>query len=78
MECMSYVSASAPTLVNGSLTNEFALGMGLHQGDYLLLFLFVIAAKYLNVLLKASIDVGLYNVNIIGEKLEALVRVLHL
>jgi hypothetical protein len=58
MTCVS--SATVSVLVNGSPTNEFSMRRGLRQGDPLSPFMFLIAAEGLNVMLKASVDSGLF------------------
>ena len=57
-ECVS--TATTSVLVNGSPTNEFALGRGLRQGDPLSPFLFLLAAEGLNVMMKATVDANLF------------------
>jgi hypothetical protein len=68
MECIS--SASASILVNGSPTNEFKFERGLRQGDPLSPFLFLLAAEGLNVMMKASVDAGLFRGYLIGDNVE--------
>ncbi|MCH84310.1 cysteine-rich receptor-like protein kinase, partial [Trifolium medium] len=76
MTCVS--SATASVLVNGSPTNEFKLGRGLRQGDPLPPFLFLIAAEGLNVMLKASVPVGLYKGYQVGSDVSTTTRISHL
>lgn len=56
--CIS--SASLSMLVNGSPTTEFLMGKGLHQGDPLSHFLFIIAGEAIHVMMEDSIERGLY------------------
>nr|GEX56480.1 cysteine-rich receptor-like protein kinase [Tanacetum cinerariifolium] len=53
-------SASISVLVNGSPTKEFNMGRGVRQGDPLSLFLFILAAKGLNLIMQDAVDKGLY------------------
>lgn len=46
-------------LVNGPTTKEFDLRRGLHQGDPLSLFLFLLVAKVLHLMLSKVEDLGL-------------------
>jgi hypothetical protein len=57
-ECVS--TATASVLVNGSPTDEFQLKRGLRQGDPLYPFLFLLAAKGLNVLMTAAVNSNLF------------------
>ncbi|MCH86339.1 cysteine-rich receptor-like protein kinase [Trifolium medium] len=76
---MSYIStATASVLVNGSPIKEFSIGRGLRQGDPLSPFLFLIAAEGLNVILKASVDSGLFKGYQIGSDPLSRVSVSHL
>lgn len=52
--------ANAYVLVNGSHTQEFALGRGLRQGNMLSWFIFLIAAEDLNVTITTSVNDGLF------------------
>lgn len=54
MKCVK--STTISVLVNGSLINEFKMDRGLHQGDPHSPFLFLIAAKCLNVMLNAYVN----------------------
>jgi hypothetical protein len=56
-ECVT--TTPAFFLVNGSPTDEFPLGRGLRQGDPLSHFLFLLAVKGLNVMMKAKVDSSL-------------------
>ncbi|XP_071713654.1 uncharacterized protein [Rutidosis leptorrhynchoides] len=47
-------------LVNGSPTKEFSIERGVRQGDPLSHFLFIFAAKGLNILAKSALDKGLF------------------
>ncbi|XP_071709093.1 uncharacterized protein [Rutidosis leptorrhynchoides] len=55
--CLS--SASVSILLNGSLTDEFALRMGIHQGDPLSPYLFIIVAEGLNAMIKQALHANL-------------------
>ncbi|KAJ9537003.1 hypothetical protein OSB04_029736 [Centaurea solstitialis] len=48
-------------LINGSPTNEFCLGKGFRQGDPLAPFLFIIAAKALNIAMKEAGAKGVFH-----------------
>jgi hypothetical protein len=76
MTCVS--SATVSVLVNGSPTDEFNMGRGLRQGDPLSPFLFLIAAEGLNVMLKASVDSGLFKGYQIGADANSSVHISHL
>ena len=65
-ECVT--TATAYVLVNGSPTDEFPLGRGLHQGDPLSPFLFLLAAEGLNVMMKAMIESSIFSGYNIGSK----------
>jgi hypothetical protein len=58
LECISSVSMSV--LVNESPTDEFKMKRGLHQGDPLSPFLFLLAAEGLNVMMKVVVEKGLF------------------
>ena len=53
------VSASVSVLVNGNPSKEFKMEKGLRQGDPLSPFLFILAAKGLNVLFNRATQLGL-------------------
>jgi hypothetical protein len=74
MECVT--TASALVMFNGSPTNEFPLCRGLHQGDSLPPFLFLLVAEGLNVMFTATVHVSLFLGYKIGEA--SLVCVSHL
>lgn len=58
-----YVSTSTSfVLVNGSPKSEFKLERGLHQGDPLSSFLFLIIAEGLSILVKRAIKAELLEV----------------
>ena len=57
-ECVS--TATPSVLVNGSPTDEFALGRGLRQGDPLSPFLFLLAAEGLNIMMFALVTHNLF------------------
>lgn len=52
-ECVGTTTTSV--LVNGCPTEEFYIERGLHQGDHLSPFLFLLATEGLNVLMKAVV-----------------------
>ena len=58
MECIT--TASASLLVNGIPTNEFNFERMLRQGDPLSPFLFLLAVGGINVLIKETMEVGLF------------------
>jgi len=60
-------TATASVLVNGSPTEEFSLGRGLRQGDYLSPFLFLLAAEGFNVLMKSVSDNNLFTSYNVGN-----------
>jgi hypothetical protein len=76
MTCVS--SATVSVLVNGSPTDEFNMCRGLRQGDPLSPFLFLIAAEGLNVMLKASVDLGLFKGYQVGVEANSAIRISHL
>nr|GEZ36761.1 RNA-directed DNA polymerase, eukaryota, reverse transcriptase zinc-binding domain protein [Tanacetum cinerariifolium]GEZ41819.1 RNA-directed DNA polymerase, eukaryota, reverse transcriptase zinc-binding domain protein [Tanacetum cinerariifolium] len=53
-------SAKVSVLINGSPSYEFSLHRGLHQGDPLSPFLFILVMEALHVAVEDAIDVGLY------------------
>ncbi|KAH1064296.1 hypothetical protein J1N35_029283 [Gossypium stocksii] len=56
---MEYVStARAAVLVNGTVTNEFRMFRGLHQGDSLSPFLFILVTEVLHLLLGEAEELG--------------------
>jgi len=57
-ECVG--TATATILVNGCPTDEFKTEKGLHQGDPLSPFLFLLAAEGFNILMQALVDAQLY------------------
>lgn len=57
MECMMTTSVSV--LINGIPPPEFKLERGLHQGDLLSPFLFLIVAEGLNLLVNRAVQSGL-------------------
>jgi hypothetical protein len=63
-ECVGTTTASV--LVNGSPTDEFNFHRGLHQGDPLSPFLFLIAAEGLNILMKAMVDNQIFTGYLVG------------
>jgi len=73
-ECVC--TSTASVLVNGSPTDEFPLERGLHQGDPLSPFLFLLAAEGLNVLMQSLVEAGIYTGYSVGRV--ALVVVSHL
>jgi len=58
MKCISTTSVSV--LVNGSPIEEFSMKRGLRQGDPLSPFLFLIAAKGLNIMMNSLVENNLY------------------
>ncbi|MCI11460.1 RNA-directed DNA polymerase (Reverse transcriptase) [Trifolium medium] len=65
-ECVC--TATTSVLVNGSPTEEFPFERGLRQGDPLSPFLFLLAAKGLNVLMEAVVVRNLFTGYSIGEQ----------
>jgi len=68
LECISTPTLSV--LVNGSPTEEFKLERGLHQGDPLSPFLFLIAAEGLHIIMNSVVEQGMfepYKVGTIGD-----------
>lgn len=63
--CIS--SASANVLLNGAPSGEFALKRGLHQGDPLSPFLYLIVAEALNVLMNRAVQAGLIKPVVVGR-----------
>lgn len=67
-ECVG--TTTTLVLVNGSPTKEFPIARGLHQGDPLSPFLFLLAAKGFNVLMNVVVDANRftgYGVGRVGE-----------
>jgi len=58
-ECVS--TSTASVLINGSPTYEFPLERGLRQGDPFSPFLFLLAAKGLNIMMKAMVATNIYS-----------------
>ncbi|XP_022028823.1 uncharacterized protein LOC110929940 [Helianthus annuus] len=54
-------SSWASVLVSGSPTSEFKLERGLHQGDLLSPFLFILAMEALDVIMKRAVRRGVYS-----------------
>lgn len=67
-ECVG--TASASVLVNGSPTSEFPLKRGLHHGDPLSPFLFLLAAEGLNFMMQAVVDSKMFTGYKIGSHQE--------
>lgn len=64
--CLS--SSRASVIVNGSPTKEFEISKGVRQGDPLSPFLFIIAMEGLNVVIKTSVEKGIFKgINIPGN-----------
>jgi len=57
-ECVS--TATALVLVNGSPTDKFPLERGLHQGDPLSPFLFLLATEGLNVMMSEMVTTNIF------------------
>jgi len=70
-ECVT--TATASVLVNGSPTDEFPLKKGLRQGDPLSSFLFLLAAKGLNVMMKSMVENNLFTGYGVGHANSAMV-----
>jgi len=66
LECIG--AAMTSILVNGCPKDEFPMERGLRQGDPLSLFLFLLAAKGLNVLMKSLVAEGLFRGYHIGHQ----------
>ncbi|XP_024634413.1 uncharacterized protein [Medicago truncatula] len=73
-ECVS--TATASILVNGSPTDEFPLERGLHQGDPLSPFIFLLAAEGLNIIIKSVVARNIFEGYKVGAP--ASVPVTHL
>ncbi|XP_039685099.1 uncharacterized protein [Medicago truncatula] len=73
-ECVG--TAKASVLVNGSPTDEFIIERGLHQGDPLSPFLFLLAAEGFNVLMQAMEGAHIFNGYGVGQANQ--VRLTHL
>ncbi|GAU48395.1 hypothetical protein TSUD_405400 [Trifolium subterraneum] len=65
-ECVC--TATASVLVNGSPIEEFPMERGLRQGDPLSPFLFLLATKGLNVMMRAMVQANLYTGYNIGSE----------
>lgn len=61
-------SASAAVLVNGSPWGEFKLKRGLHQGDPISPFLYLLVAEGLSLLTQRAVEEGLLKPVVIGKK----------
>nr|GEU86156.1 cysteine-rich receptor-like protein kinase [Tanacetum cinerariifolium] len=59
--------ASMSILVNGSLSEEFGLEMGVRQGDPLSPFLFILAAEGLNSIVSKAVEHGIFRGVVVGE-----------
>ncbi|XP_076889420.1 secreted RxLR effector protein 78-like [Bidens hawaiensis] len=62
------VSDWASVLVNGSPTPEFQSFLGLHQGDPLSPFLFIIAMEALSCVMRRAVDRGIFGDFIVGGR----------
>lgn len=58
MECVT--KAMTSIFVNGSSIDDFKMERGLRQGDSLSPFLFLLATKGLHVMMKATVEAGLF------------------
>jgi len=50
----------ASVLVNGRPTEEFSMGRGLHQGDPLSSFLFLLAVEGLNIMMSEMVNANFF------------------
>ena len=73
-ECVTTTIASV--LVNGSPTEEFPLKRGLRQGDPLSHFLFLLAAKGLNVMMSTMVENNLFTGYVVGHENSVVVSYL--
>lgn len=64
-ECLN--SSTILVLVNGSPTEEFKVGRGLHQGDPLSPFLFLIVAEGLNMMFRETVSLGCFTGYKVGD-----------
>jgi hypothetical protein len=65
-------TSTASVLVNGSHTEEFHLKRGLHQGDPLSPFLFLLAAEGLNVLMTGAVNLNLFTRYSVGAHIPTM------
>jgi hypothetical protein len=65
MECVTTTFASI--LVNGSPTNEFKFERGFRQRDHLSPFLYLLVVKGIDVLMNATMEVGLFTGYSVGR-----------
>jgi len=59
-------TAIASVLVNGNLTYKFPLERGLHQGDPLSPFLFLLAAEGLNIMMVEMVTANMFTGYAVG------------
>ncbi|MCI08826.1 RNA-directed DNA polymerase (Reverse transcriptase) [Trifolium medium] len=75
----SVTSVSTLVLVNDNPTDEFRFGHGLRQGDLLSpFFLFLMAAKGLNVMMLAAVSGDLYKGYLVGDDMDQQMHISHL